>query len=221
MLINEVTKNTLNEQPTLGSAVGDALLGGLAKVMGQSQQDPNKVAAANQAQIDQVARRALPMWQAKQAQIAATVGTPNFDEELEAWLEDNVLRNRLNIDDLDPTYQRNIKNQIKIVNAIPDAELAKKRQEFGRLIGMAIIARPSRQQAAQIRGRADVTSAINSVMAVASGGVNLNSAQLKAMGDGFKNLGVTSVPRAAINRAAGPNAQAIETLLLAMGIAVS
>lgn len=223
MLINEVEnkKNVAEQLPGLGQAVGDAVLGGIAKIMGTGQQDPNKVASANTAQIAQVAKRALPMWQAKQAQISSTVGTPNFDEELEAWLEDNILRNRLNIDDLDPTYQRNLKNQIKVVNSIADTDLAKKREEFARLIGMAVIARPSRQQVSQVRGRADVASAVNSVMALIAGNAQLNGSQLTAMGTGFRNLGINSIPRATINKLAGTSAQAVETLLLAMGIAVS
>ena len=143
MQIHEITKPQLNE--ALGSMVGDLIKGGIAKAIGGSGTPAEKLAAGQSAQIASLANRALAQWQAKQAQLAQTLGTPNFDEELEAWIEDNLLPNRLNVEDLDPAYKNQIKAQIAIVNQIPDTDLPKKRAAFQKLVATAVMSRPARQ----------------------------------------------------------------------------
>jgi hypothetical protein len=150
MQIYEVTQPKINEQ--LGSMVSDLIKGGAARVMGAGQADPQKVAAAQQQQIDTVAKQALPQWLAKRAQLERTLGTGtvDFDEELEAWLEDNVLRNYLKIDTIDPRYQQAIKRQINVVNNTTSDAL--RTEQFKKLLATAMMARPSRAQAAQASG---------------------------------------------------------------------
>jgi len=150
MQIHEITKSQINEQ--LGGMVGDLVKGGAARLMGAGQTDPQKVAAAQQQQIDTVAKQALPQWLAKRAQLerALGTGTVDFDEELEAWLEDNVLRNYLKIDTIDPRYQQAIRRQINVVNNTTNDAL--RSEQFKKLLATAIMARPSRAQASQTSG---------------------------------------------------------------------
>ena len=135
---------------SLGRA--DLIKGGAARMMGAGQADPQKIAAAQQQQIDTVTKQALPQWLAKRAQLERTLGTGtvDFDEELEAWLEDNVLRNYLKIDTIDPRYQQAIKRQINVVNNTTSEAL--RTEQFKKLLATAIMARPSRAQAAQTSG---------------------------------------------------------------------
>lgn len=219
MQIHEVTLLKEQTPTTLGGMVGSSIMGGLSRVMGAGQQDPAKMAAANQAKIDDVAKRALPMWLAKQSQIAQTMGTANFDEELEAWIEQNMLQGRLHVEDLDPAYQSKIKSQIKIVNSIPDADLNRKRAEFSKLIAATMLARPARSQAGRVTARTTSQNVIQSVLAMA--GARLSSAQARSIGDGFKAQGINNIPRSTIADIARNDAQAVETMLSAMGITIT
>ena len=148
MQIHEITR--LDEQ--LGGMVSNLIKGGAARMMGAGQADPQKIDAAQQRQIDTVAKQALPQWMAKRAQLERNLGTGtvDFNEELEAWLEDNVLRNYLKIDTIDPRYQQAIKRQINVVNNTTSE--AMRMQQFKKLLSTAIMARPSRAQAAQTSG---------------------------------------------------------------------
>lgn len=151
MQIHELTKPPVNEQ--LGAMVGDLVKGGLASLMGGGQPaDPQKIAAAQQDQINKVAQQALPQWLAKRAQLERTLGTNqvDFNEELEAWLEDNVFRNYLKLDNIDPRYQQAIKQQINVVNNTTSSEL--QAAQFRKLLATAMMARPARAQAVQASG---------------------------------------------------------------------
>ena len=154
MQIHEITR--LDEQ--LGGMVSDLIKGGAARMMGGGQADPQKIDAAQQRQIDTVAKQALPQWLAKRAQLERSLGSGtanipsgiNFDEELEAWLEDNVLRNYLKVDTVDPQYQRAIRRQIYMVNnTLNDAT---RLEQFKKLLATAMMARAPRSQAAQTSG---------------------------------------------------------------------
>lgn len=214
MQIHEVTK--INETP-----ISDLIYGGLARAMSGSQQDPTKLAASSQAKIADIAKRALPSWQAKQTQISQTMGTANFDEELEAWLEQNILQNRLHVEDLDPAYTSQIKNIIKAVNAIPDTDVDRKRNEFTKLIATTLLARPARQNVGRVAAKANVQAVITSALAAIEGGANMSSQQVRALGNGYKAQGITAIPRTTIMDLAGPNAQGVQTLLSAMGLTIT
>lgn len=154
MQIFEVTKKQKIDEAVPGLA--DLAMGGLAKVAGAvglgGAQDPTKIAAAQQTQIDDVAKRALPQWMAKRTQLERTLGTGqvDFNEELEAWLEDNVFRNYLKMANIDPRYLQAIKNQINIVNNTTND--AMRLEQFKKLLSTAMMARPGRAQAARSSG---------------------------------------------------------------------
>lgn len=132
--------------------VGDLAKKGLAGMISGGQPNAQKVAAAQQAQIDKVAKQALPQWMAKRSQLEKTLGAGqvNFDEELEAWLEDNVLRNYLKFDNVDPKYKTAIDNQIRAINSTTND--GSRLEQFKKLLTTSIMARPSRAQASQASG---------------------------------------------------------------------
>ncbi len=150
MQIHEITKTQVNE--ALGDMVGDLIKGGIAKAISGGSQDPQKVAAAQQQQIDRVATQALPQWLAKRAALERSLGRTqvNFDEELEAWLEDNVFRGYLKMDSVDPRYQQAIKKLINVVNNTTSNDL--RQAQFKKLLSTAMMARPSRANAAAASG---------------------------------------------------------------------
>lgn len=220
MQIHEITQLNEQEAPaSLGGMIGSSIMGGLAKVMGAGQQDPTKIAASNQQKIDDVAKRALPMWMAKQAQLVQVMGNPNMDEELESWIEQNMLQGRLHVEDLDPAYQSKIKSQIKIVNATSD--MNQKRAEFSKLIAATMLARPSRANVGRVAGRTTAQNAVDMIMAMLAGNTRLSSEQARAIGTGLKAQGVTNVPRNVVQDRARGDSQAVETMLASMGITVS
>lgn len=147
MQIHEITR--LDEAGMMDTMAGWAAQG-LSKMMGMN--DPNKLAATQQAKIADVAKRALPLWQAKRTQLERSLGTGrvDFDAELESWLEDNILRRNLALSQMDPQYQKAIRNQIYQVNNVQSEPL--RLEAFKKLIATATMARPSRSQAAQYSG---------------------------------------------------------------------
>lgn len=197
--------------------VGDAIMGGLAKVMGAGQQDPAKVQAANQKKIDDVAKRALPLWMAKQAQIAQALGNPNMDEELEAWIEQNMLQGRLHVEDLDPAYQSKIKSQIKLVNTTTD--MNQKRAEFSKLIAAAMLARPARTNVGRVAGRIDARAVVNQAMSYL--GAGLSTAQLQAIGRNLKAQGINNIPETTIADMARNDAGDVKNMITTMGLTVT
>lgn len=218
MQIHEITKTQINE--ALGDMVGDLIKGGIAKVMGGKGTPAEKLAAGQSAQIASLANRALAQWQAKQAQLSQTLGNVNFDEELEAWVEDNLLPGRLNVEDLDPAYKTQIIDTIKIVNGIPDTDLPKKRAAFQKLVATAVMSRPARMAAAGVRSRSNAAAVINAALAMV--GTSVAAGDLRRIGDNFKAQGITSVPSNQVAQIAGQaEAQGVSTLLQAMGINVT
>ena len=149
MQIFEVTKTQQVDEAIPG--LGDLVKAGIGKAIGAAAGagDPQKIAAAQQAQIDDVSRRALPQWMAKRAQLERTLGTNqvDFNEELEAWLEDNIFRGYLRMPGLDPRYQQAIKRLINVVNNTTDE--AVRAAQFKKLISTAMMARSARAQPGQ------------------------------------------------------------------------
>lgn len=221
MQIHEVTKNILNEAVP---GIGGLVTGGMASLMGRAagQQTATQVSAANQAQIDKVATKAYPMWQAKRMQLEKTMGmtADDFDEELEAWIEDNVLRGNYKIDQMDPRYQTQIKTLINQVNNIQDD--ATRLAKFKQLIATAVLARPARRDVAVISQQANATQAINIALGIAramTAGERFTPGQVKNMLGG----GIAQVPMMQIARQVGADtdAEAVATILKSANIQVS
>lgn len=213
MQIHEVTK--------IKEAVGDLVQSGLAQLMSRGAQDPARVQAANQARIDKVATQALPLWQAKRTQLEQTLGQGqvNFDEELESWIEENILRGTLKIEQLDPQYQNIIKQQITVVNNTQNPTA--RADAFKRLIGAAVLARPARSQALAVSQSANTNQAIDIARGVARAnqqGANIDATRIKLMIGGA----VTNVPRATIERIVGSpdEAAAVADVLTSANITV-
>ena len=141
MQINEITQIPMNEQ--LGSLVGD-----LVRAFASKDTDKQDL----EADVRRLAKEALPQWLGKRAQLERTLDPAqlDLDEELEAWIEDNIFRSYLKLDSVDPRYQTVIKRQINLVNSVADVK--QRQQAFEKLIAAAMMARPTRSQAAQITG---------------------------------------------------------------------
>lgn len=212
MQIHEITKQHLTE-----AGLADVIYGGLAKLVGgvTGAQSPEKMAAANQQAIEAIAKKALPMWLAKKAQLdRAFTSIDDYNEELEAWTEQNLLNHRQvrTISQADPKYQAKIKELIQNVN---DAQSSPQtRQEsFNQLVAVAAMARPARSDAERVAGHSDVQKLIHTAEILAAAG--------KSGSSDLNTAGISQIAKTDVAKYAGPNAAAAEKILGQMGVALT
>lgn len=211
MQINEITKPKLTE-----AGLADVIYGGLAKVFGGgASQDPEKIAAANQRAIDAIAKKALPLWLAKKSQLdRAFTSIEDYNDELEAWVEQNLLNHRQvrTLSQADPKYQAKIKQLIQNVNDATSSP-QQRQTSFNQLVAVAAMARPARRDAEQVVGQDAVRKLINAaeILAVAgkSGSSDLNAS------------GIAQIAKTDVSKYAGANAAATEKVLSQMGVALT
>lgn len=218
MQIHEITK--LEE-----GMLSDVVFGALNRALGGRQASPEKMAQANQAAINSVAKKAYPMWLAKREQLAKTMqlATPDeYNEELEAWIEDNLLRQPLrSLDDADPRYKTAIEKLIQQVNN--QGISPKQREEFfNQLVATSVMARPSRAQAGAVRMKGTAQGAIQAAAAFSLSGQAGNPQSLQNFGNALRqNMGVTSVSRSDIAKYGSGMEQQIYDVFNAGGIQIT